>query len=91
MLKLKPQDRVFIRAKALNNINNAFKEGYNQTGYARFIRTNVWLSNFAVLEVYFKGIPLVESVRKSMCLSYFNDTSKSLPERISLFLEVYHV
>lgn len=91
MLKLKPQDMVFVSARVLNHKNDVFKKGYNKTGYALFVRTSTWLSNFAILETYFEGTILRESVRKSMCLPYFNDTSKSLLERISLFLEVYHV
>lgn len=90
-MEFKAGDKVFIMLRGLQSLNDRFVKSYNENGYAEFIRLNTYLPNLAVIMINSNGRVINEAVEKKMCIPYFDDTSKSLSERINLFLEVYYV
>lgn len=90
-MEFKAGDKVFIMLRGLQSLNDSFVKSYNETGYAEFIRLNTYLPNLAFIMINSNGCVINESVEKKLCIPYFDDTSKSLSERINLFLEVCRV
>lgn len=90
-MEFKAGDKVFIRLQELQYLNEEFVKNYNKARHAQFVRTNTYLYNLAFVMVNSNGCVLNEGVRKTMCIPYFDDTSKTLSERINLFLEVCRV
>lgn len=90
-MEFKAGDKIFIRCQELQNLSDEFVKSYTKARHAQFIRINIYLYNLAVVMVNSNGCVLNEHVRTTMCIPYFDDTSKMLSERINLFLEAYHV
>lgn len=90
-MEFKAGDKVFIMLRGLQSLNDEFVKSYTKARYAQFVRLNTYLPNLAFIMINSNGSVINESVEKKLCIPYFNDISKSLSERINLFLEVYHV